>query len=106
MRAYEETVLKLDIADSRGVVPPWSRLEIEALLSQIRQQRDTIDRTAVALESIMIGGNHLVTIIGADHPPYTATADEALEHYGAGDRYDAWVCWQRIMRAREHMAHG
>jgi hypothetical protein len=54
-----------------------------------------------ALEGIMVGGNHLALLIGADHPPYTAEPLAALEHYGAGDTYEVWCCWRAIMQARD-----
>lgn len=51
-----------------------------------------------AIDGVLVGGNHLGLLIGADHPPYGATHAEALEHYGAGDRYEIWCCWNAIMR--------
>lgn len=54
-----------------------------------------------ALDKVMIGGNHVALLIGAFHPPYTASHDEALKHYGAGDQYEAWCCWRTIMEARD-----
>ena len=57
-----------------------------------------------ALEDIMVGGNHLALLIGADHPPYTSDPQEALEHYGAGDTYEVWCCWRSIMLARQALA--
>jgi hypothetical protein len=60
-----------------------------------------IARLRHALEKVMVGGNHLVTIIGVDHPPHTATHDAAMNHYGVDDyAYDAWCCWRAIMEAR------
>lgn len=57
------------------------------------------------LDRVLIGGNHLGLIIGADHPPYTATHDQALEHYiGENhdhDGYEAWCCWRTIMELRD-----
>lgn len=53
-----------------------------------------------ALEGVLIGGNHLALLIGADHPPATASCDEALEHYGSSDTYEVWCCWRSIMQAR------
>lgn len=49
------------------------------------------------LRRVLIGGNHLATIIGVDHPLHTASSDDALEHYGVGHRYDAWIAWRAIM---------
>lgn len=62
------------------------------------------DKLAEALGEVLIGGNHLALLIGADHPPYTATTGEALTHYGAGDAYEVWCCWRSIMHAREALA--
>lgn len=49
------------------------------------------------LNRVLVGGNHLGIIIGTDHPPHTATNNEALSHYGASDKYEAWCCWKIIM---------
>ena len=57
-----------------------------------------------ALESVLIGGNHLGLVIGADHPPHTATHEDAQRHYGAGDKYEVWCCWRAIMNARAALA--
>jgi hypothetical protein len=54
-----------------------------------------------AISEVLIGGNHLALLIGADHPLHTASSAEALEHYGAGDRYEIWCCWRAIMRLRD-----
>ena len=54
-----------------------------------------------AIQRVLRGGNHLALLIGADHPPYSATCDEALEHYGSCDAYEAWCCWQTIMQLRD-----
>lgn len=68
----------------------WNRRAPDPLLEEAER----------ALESVLIGGNHLALLIGCDHPPYTASPDDALEHYGAGDVYDIWCCWRSIMLAR------
>lgn len=52
-----------------------------------------------ALRRAMIGGNHLALLIGADHPAYGTEHYTALEHYGAGDQYEAWCAWNAIMLA-------
>jgi Lar family restriction alleviation protein len=57
-----------------------------------------------ALDGVMIGGNHLALLIGADHPPHEADTFVALEHYGAGDTFEIWCCWRAIMRARAAIA--
>ena len=53
-----------------------------------------------ALHEVGIGGNHAALLIGADHPPYTATKAEAETHYGNNlDALNAWFCWRAIMKA-------
>lgn len=59
------------------------------------------DGTDELLERVMIGGNHLALLIGVDHPPYSAPPDDALSHYGAGDKYEIWCCWRAIMQLRD-----
>lgn len=65
----------------------------------------TVEVPKALLERVLIGGNHLALIIGADHPPYTATHDQALEHYVGEnhdhDGYGAWCCWRTIMELRD-----
>jgi hypothetical protein len=50
-----------------------------------------------AIERALVGGNHLALLIGSDHPPHTAEASQALEHYGAGAQYDIWCAWRALM---------
>jgi hypothetical protein len=76
-----------------------------------RFERDTIAALSARLagveaagEAVLVGGNHLALLIGADHPPYCAEPNVALEHYGAGDTYDIWCAWRSIMRLRTAMA--
>lgn len=68
---------------------------------EISRLRDENERLRAALEKVMVGGNHVALLIGADHPPYTASHNDALKHYGAGDQYEAWCCWRTIMEARD-----
>ena len=71
-----------------------------------RRQRDRaaaaarIAQLEAALQKVMIGGNHLATIIGATHPQAGTHPAGALEFYGPGHQYDAWCCWNAIMVAR------
>jgi hypothetical protein len=73
---------------------------LEALIRTRGEYAAEIERLREALRSVMIGGNHVALLIGADHPSHTVTHDEALAHYGAGDQYEAWCCWRSIMHAR------
>lgn len=55
-----------------------------------------------ALRSVLIGGNHVALLIGPDHPPTGTSHDVARLHYGSSrDGYEAWCCWNAIMRARD-----
>ena len=63
-------------------------------------------RLRAALESVMIGGNSLAQIIGADHPPHGTPYSEAPAHYGGGVKYEAWCCWNTIMQARAALEEG
>lgn len=54
-----------------------------------------------AIVAVLTGGNHLALLIGADHPPYEADPETALQHYGAGDTYEVWCCWRTIMQLRD-----
>jgi hypothetical protein len=70
-------------------------------VDELSKARARIAALEAALQSVMIGGNHVALLIGADHPPYTATHEAALRHYGAGKKYEAWNCWRNIMHARD-----
>lgn len=72
----------------------------ERLIRERYHAADRIEELEEALRSVMIGGNHVALLIGAKHPPAEATCEMALEFYGSGDKYEAWCCWQTIMRAR------
>lgn len=71
----------------------------------IRTLRERNAALVEGLEWIMVGGDHLALLIGADHPPYTAEPDEALAHYGSYGAYEIWCCWRSIMSAR-HLIEG
>ena len=70
----------------------------------MRAGADEIERLRAALEDVMIGGNSLAQIIGADHPPHGTPYSEVLAHYGGGVKYEAWCCWNTIMQARAALA--
>lgn len=69
-----------------------SDLELEAA--------DEIEKLRAALQSVMVGGNHLACVIGPNHLLHSASYEDALKHYGPGDIYDVWCCWKNIMEAR------
>ncbi len=61
---------------------------------------DEIEKLRAALQSVMVGGNHLACVIGPNHLLHSASYEDALKHYGPGDIYDVWCCWKNIMEAR------
>ena len=76
------------------MMPAWELLPI------VKEQAARIAQLEAALQKVMIGGNHLATIIGATHPQAGTHPAGALEFYGPGHQYDAWCCWNAIMVAR------
>ena len=68
-------------------------------MSLIRSQERRIAELEAALDSVLIGGNHLALLIGADHPLHTASHEEAMAHYGSRDIYEIWCCWRTMMNA-------
>lgn len=59
-----------------------------------------------AMEQVMISGNHLPSLIGADHPAYDVDCGKAREFYYRTRRplaYEAWCCWRTIMRIRDEL---
>jgi hypothetical protein len=61
-----------------------------------------------ALHFVMVGGNHLASILincdGGDFakrfPPYD-DPDTFKEKFLGPQSYDIWICWSAIMRARD-----
>ena len=82
----------------------WSNVynaeNCEKSATDIRALLDGIERLRGVLNTVLVGGNHLALMIGADHLPHTVGFNDALEHYGAGDRYEIWCCWKTMMEAR------
>ena len=76
------------------MMPAWELLPI------VKEQAARIAQLEAALQKVMIGGNHLATIIGATHPQAGTHPAGALKFYGPGHQYDAWCCWNAIMVAR------
>lgn len=82
--------------------------DLEIIIDNLDDKASARDKRIAELEealrSVMLGGNHLALIISGSHPPYSASTDEAHEHYrahGTREQFDAWICWQRIMLARD-----
>jgi hypothetical protein len=66
-------------------------------IEKLRVERDAL---RAALQSVMVGGNHLACVIGPNHLLHSASYEDALKHYGPGDIYDVWCCWKNIMETR------
>ena len=83
---------------------PFLVSNLQAIIERFALQRieaaDRIETLEAALETVMVGGNHLVQLIGTHHPHWTQEPCEALDWYGPNDAYDAWCCWKSIMQAR------
>lgn len=62
---------------------------------------EKIDALMSALNLCLIGGNHLPHIFGVDHPHAGLPCEVAMKFFGPGDKYEAWCCWDAIMRARD-----
>jgi hypothetical protein len=71
--------------------------EKNALIDRLTAKNEKL---RAALETVMIGGNHLVGIIGATHPQTGSHYEATLQFYGPGHKYDTWCCWNVIMEAR------
>ena len=63
--------------------------------------RERIAELEDALRLCMVGGNHLPLIFGVNHPHAGVPAESALRVFGPGVKYEAWCCWDAIMRARD-----
>lgn len=98
-----EWLLKVCQADRDRYERLWGDacIRVHEVLDQRNTERAKVDALRRALDSVLVGGNHLALLIGAAHPPYTATCEDALRHYGAGDTYEIWCCWRAIMHARD-----
>ena len=82
-----------------GMNPDEAYASVDRLADAINCLLAVIAERDAEIARIRIGGNHLGLLIGADHPPHTASCDDALEHYGAGEKYEIWCCWKAIMEA-------
>lgn len=76
------------------------RLDAEPSEGDMETAAQEIEKLRAALQSVMVGGNHLACVIGPNHLLHTASYEDALKHYGPGDIYDVWCCWKNIMEAR------
>jgi chromosome segregation ATPase len=81
-------------------------LEANALANRVAIMRleAKLAKAVEALESVMVGGNHLAILLPDTFPPAETKPLDALEIMGAGDSYEVWCCWRSIMLARATLA--
>jgi len=75
--------------------------ELEAKLAECEAR---LGKAVEALDSVMVGGNHLATILPDNFPPAETEPLIALETVGYGYGYEVWCCWRSIMLARTTLA--
>ena len=56
------------------------------------------------LDRVMVGGNHLATILPDNFPPAETEPLIALETMGYGHDFEVWCGWRSIMLARTTLA--
>ena len=88
-----------------------ARIALEALITSGDNITDRIEKleaklaSAVeALDGVMVGGNHLATILPDSFPPAETEPLIALETMGYGYDFEVWCCWRSIMLSRTTLA--
>ena len=87
------------------------RLLLEMLAERLKLALAALVGMRGALESIFIGGNHLahqLVKLQKRFPLYSADTDKArafFDEIGRPEMLDVWICWQRIMLARDATAN-
>jgi hypothetical protein len=100
----DEAVAEL-VESAKLLKASWpTHSDICGLTAALDEANARAKRMREALESVMVGGNHLALLIGADHPSFEDDYDTARAHYDGGDQFEAWCCWRSIMQARRALA--
>lgn len=65
----------------------------------------------LAIEKVLVGGNHVAQLLGRNHPSHKASNGEAFKYYASlrntedvldlAISYEAWCCWKTIMELRD-----
>jgi len=103
-----EAKLRRIVANRTGPFDPVFEEETaEDAIATIASQAQTIAALRSALESVMVGGNHLANmLIGqigagfAESFPPDMDHETALRQLCATDAYAVWCCWRAMMNAR------
>jgi len=77
---------------------------VKPLRKQVAALEAKLAKAVEALDSVMVGGNHLATILPDNFPPAETEPLIALETVGYGYGYEVWCCWRSIMLARTTLA--
>lgn len=99
-RLRHMTSWEIKAAIEAAFVPVESNIQIADVTARAEAAEARVKVLEEALQSVLIGGNHLALLIGADHPAYGTDHFAALEHYGVDGQYEAWCAWNAIMLAR------
>ena len=94
-----------------GVTPgPWvfHPDTMRAILAHIRELEARVEVAEARISSlyalfevVFVGGNHLVEVIGPDHPPAGTEYEKVMGHYKSRQKFNSWCAWNSIMIARE-----
>jgi hypothetical protein len=87
----------LAVASHNAAVFRHKIVELEAKLAECEAR---LEKAVEALDGVMIGGNHLATILPDSFPPAKTEPLIALEAMGYGYDFEVWCCWRSIMIAR------
>ena len=71
---------------------------------RIEELEAKLAKAVEALGRVMVGGNHLATILPDSLPPAETEPRSALEIMGYGYDFEVWCCWRSIMLARTTLA--
>jgi hypothetical protein len=106
---YAAAVTRAEVAEGRFDHLSQQYLFLLRQFNLIMDQRAALqaenERLRAAIETVLIGGNHLVALIPSYAPPSGTSHEVALQWLGAGNSYEAWCCWNAIMAARD-LSHG
>ena len=72
--------------------------------ARIEELEAKLAKAVKALDGVMVGGNHLATILPNNFPQAETEPLIALETMGYGYDYEVWCCWRSIMLARTTLA--
>lgn len=82
--------------------------ETSAIIAHIRELEARVEVAEARISSlyalfevVFVGGNHLVEVIGPDHPPAGTEYEKVMGYYKSRQKFNSWCAWNSIMIARE-----